>query len=169
MKTPPKKKGRLHPLRHVGITLSPTEVDILAELAREQSDLTGRTVSGSSVVRALIRVAKREIEALRLRDEIEKEIGAGRRWGLDQLGKLQGRGRPRGRPRGRVRTTLTPREHQVLQLLGAGRSNRDIAATLGIAEGTVKLHLQSLREKLEAESRLEAVAIAQKRGLLGGD
>jgi DNA-binding NarL/FixJ family response regulator len=64
---------------------------------------------------------------------------------------------------------LTPREFQVLRLLGEGKSNKDIAATLAIAEGTVKLHLNNLFAKLEAKSRVEAVAVALKRGLLRVD
>lgn len=72
----------------------------------------------------------------------------------------------RDRPRS---ADLTQRELQVLQLLGEGKSNKDIAATLAIAEGTVKLHVNNLLNKLEAGSRVEAVAIALKRGILHVD
>lgn len=101
MKTPLKKKAPrkprpvLHPLRPVGIAISATEAQILKQLAIEQRDLTGRAVSGSCIVRALIRLAKRKSEGVELRDEIEREFGAGRKWGIDQLGRIQGRGRPR--------------------------------------------------------------------------
>jgi two-component system NarL family response regulator len=61
---------------------------------------------------------------------------------------------------------LTPREFQVLQLVGEGKSNKEIGATLSIAEGTVKLHVNNLFAKLEAGNRAEAVAIALKRGIL---
>jgi hypothetical protein len=97
MKKPVPKKRKLQPLplRPIGITLSQPEVDILAELAEEQSSLTGRTVSAACLIRALIRYAKRGIEAPALQDAIEEEFSAGRKWGVDELGKRQGRGRPR--------------------------------------------------------------------------
>ena len=61
---------------------------------------------------------------------------------------------------------LTPRELQVLELLAVGRSNRDIALALGTSEHTVKTHLRSIFEKLDAISRLEAVNIAFQRGIV---
>ncbi len=67
------------------------------------------------------------------------------------------------------RADLTPREFQVLQLLSEGKSNREVGATLSIAEGTVKLHVNNLLAKLEAGNRAEAVTIALKRGILHVD
>jgi two-component system NarL family response regulator len=61
---------------------------------------------------------------------------------------------------------LTAREREVLEELGRGRSNRAIAEALGIAEGTVKLHMKSILSKLDASSRADAIVIAIKRGYL---
>lgn len=61
---------------------------------------------------------------------------------------------------------LTPRELEVLRLLAAGRSNREIAAALVVAEGTAKRHVANLCAKLAAPSRLAAVARARELGLL---
>jgi ATP/maltotriose-dependent transcriptional regulator MalT len=61
---------------------------------------------------------------------------------------------------------LSPREHEVLQLLAAGLSNRAIAAQLTVAERTAKHHLTSLFNKLGASSRTQALAVARQRGLL---
>jgi DNA-binding NarL/FixJ family response regulator len=61
---------------------------------------------------------------------------------------------------------LTSREREVLQLLSRGMNNREIGATLGIAEGTVKLHVTNILSKLAADNRVEAAAIALKRGIL---
>src|SRR5438552_13621192 len=94
-KKPPQKKQPITPLGPVGVTLSQGELDILTELAAEQSTLTGRIISNSALIRGLLRFAKRRIEALTLRDAIEEEFSAGRKWGVDELGKRQGRGRPR--------------------------------------------------------------------------
>jgi DNA-binding NarL/FixJ family response regulator len=61
---------------------------------------------------------------------------------------------------------LTPRESEVLQLIGAGRSNQQAAGELGISVHTVRNHVQHILEKLGAHSQLEAVAIASRLGLL---
>lgn len=61
---------------------------------------------------------------------------------------------------------LTAREREVLEELGRGHSNRAIAESLGIAEGTVKLHMKSILSKLDASSRADAIVIAIKRGYL---
>jgi DNA-binding CsgD family transcriptional regulator len=61
---------------------------------------------------------------------------------------------------------LSSRELEVLQHLAAGRTNADIAKVLFIAPGTVKAHLNHIFRKLEAASRLQAVAHAREAGLL---
>jgi two-component system NarL family response regulator len=61
---------------------------------------------------------------------------------------------------------LTDRELQVLDLMADGRSNRDIAQTLAITEGTVKGHVNRILEKLNASGRTEAVTLALRRGLI---
>lgn len=61
---------------------------------------------------------------------------------------------------------LTHRESEVLQLIGAGRSNQQTARELGISVHTVRNHVQHILDKLGAHSQLEAVAIASRLGLL---
>jgi DNA-binding NarL/FixJ family response regulator len=61
--------------------------------------------------------------------------------------------------------TLTPRESGVLQLLARGRSNKQIAAELGVSERTVKFHVSTLFTKLGATNRTEAVTRAVQAGL----
>ena len=61
---------------------------------------------------------------------------------------------------------VTARELDVLRLMAEGRSNRDIATALDIAEGTIKVHVNSILTKLHAASRTEAVSIALRRGLV---
>jgi RimJ/RimL family protein N-acetyltransferase/DNA-binding CsgD family transcriptional regulator len=60
---------------------------------------------------------------------------------------------------------LTPRELDVLAHLARGESNRAIATALGISENTVKNHVRSILEKLQAKSRAEAVVIGLGQGL----
>jgi DNA-binding NarL/FixJ family response regulator len=61
---------------------------------------------------------------------------------------------------------LTRRERDILQLVAQGSSNRDIATTLSIAEGTVKNHLHNILEKLHLQSRAQAVARAIRDGII---
>ncbi|MFJ6549579.1 response regulator [Microbacterium sp. NPDC091676] len=64
------------------------------------------------------------------------------------------------------RVQLTGRELDVLRLLDTGASNREIAKALFVTEATVKTHLVHVFEKLGADSRAKAVAIARESGLL---
>ena len=61
---------------------------------------------------------------------------------------------------------LTSREIDVLRLVARGRSNKEIGSDLFISEATVKTHLRSVFEKLGVLSRTEAIAAANKRGLV---
>ncbi|AQQ16282.1 Transcriptional regulatory protein LiaR [Corynebacterium glaucum] len=64
------------------------------------------------------------------------------------------------------RTSLTPRELEVLQLVAAGSSNREIGHELMLSEATVKSHLVHIYDKLGVRSRTSAVASARELGLL---
>ncbi len=61
---------------------------------------------------------------------------------------------------------LTPRETDVLRLVSAGHSNKQVAVRLGIGESTVKTHLLNVFEKLGVADRTRAVTLAMERGLL---
>lgn len=67
------------------------------------------------------------------------------------------------------RTALTEREAEVLRCVARGAANKEIAATLGITEPTVKAHLVHVFEKLGVENRTTAVRVALERGLIGGE
>ncbi len=64
------------------------------------------------------------------------------------------------------RENLTAREQDVLTLMANGNCNREIAASLGISVGTTKTHVASILDKLQANSRTRAAAIARDRGLI---
>jgi DNA-binding NarL/FixJ family response regulator len=63
-------------------------------------------------------------------------------------------------------SALSARERQVLRLVARGRSNKQIAGELVITERTVKFHMTSIFNKLGADNRAQAIAIAAERGLL---
>ena len=64
---------------------------------------------------------------------------------------------------------LSARQRQVLELLAEGVPARGIAATLGIAEATVRNHIRLILRKLGCHSQLEAVAVAFRLNLLRRD
>jgi PAS domain S-box-containing protein len=59
---------------------------------------------------------------------------------------------------------LSPREHQVVELLAAGLTGEQVAARLGISPATVRVHIRNATGKLGANTRTQAVAIAVARG-----
>jgi len=61
---------------------------------------------------------------------------------------------------------LTAREQETLQLLGEGASTEEICERLGVSRNTTRNHVQRVLEKLGARSKLEAVAVARREGLL---
>jgi DNA-binding NarL/FixJ family response regulator len=62
--------------------------------------------------------------------------------------------------------TLTRRELEIVQMVALGLRNRAIAERLSISEGTVKVHLHNVYEKLGVDGRFDLIASANRRGLL---
>lgn len=75
------------------------------------------------------------------------------------LDKLTGRSAPPG-------VALTAREREALLLLAEGASTEEMGERMGVARNTVRNHVQRVLEKLGARSKLEAVVIARRDGLI---
>jgi DNA-binding CsgD family transcriptional regulator len=71
-------------------------------------------------------------------------------------GKRKGNGNRNG--------VLSPREHQVVELLASGHTGEEVAERLGISPATVRVHVRNATGKLGASTRTQAVAIAVARG-----
>jgi DNA-binding NarL/FixJ family response regulator/tetratricopeptide (TPR) repeat protein len=84
---------------------------------------------------------------------------------LDDLARRARIGTAEQRGDGAVLAALTSREREVLRLIAAGRSNREIASVLFIAPKTASVHVSNILGKLGAASRTEAAAIAHREGL----
>jgi len=66
----------------------------------------------------------------------------------------------------RVTSQLSPREMDVLRLISKGLSNKEIAGSLDVVEGTVKIHVTNILSKLGVSDRTQAIVTAVKRGLM---
>jgi DNA-binding NarL/FixJ family response regulator len=66
----------------------------------------------------------------------------------------------------RLPAQLSPRELDVLQMLGRGLSNKEIGTQLGVVEGTVKIHITNIFGKLGVSDRTQALLASIKRGIL---
>jgi two-component system nitrate/nitrite response regulator NarL len=65
-----------------------------------------------------------------------------------------------------LRDQLSHREQDILRGIVRGESNKEIARALGIAETTVKIHVQHILRKLDVSSRVHAAVIATSQGLV---
>lgn len=92
--------------------------------------------------------------------ECLQAVSAGGRWfdpDLDQRAREIGGQRPA--------VVLTPRDRKLVALVAQGKRNREIAAEIGITEGTVKVYLHNIFEKLGVTSRTELAIRAAEEGL----
>jgi two-component system nitrate/nitrite response regulator NarL len=133
--------------RVVMLTVSEDEDDILAAM---KAGASGYILKGSDAdeLAAVIRqVAAGEVY-----------VAPALAWGL-----LREMSRPRSTPL----DELTPREREVLELVGEGLSNQEIADRLGLAEKTIKHHMTNILGKLQVRSRVEAALLAYREGVGG--
>jgi DNA-binding CsgD family transcriptional regulator len=115
---------------------------------------------------------------LSLPTDAERALGRQRLREADQLARRLGMARlaadidalagPRDLA-GRLGDELTPREADVLRLLGGGQSDKEIALALGISPNTAAAHLRNILSKTKCANRTEAVAYARRHGLRAGD
>ena len=61
--------------------------------------------------------------------------------------------------------SLSPREREILRSIAAGASNKEIARQMGIAETTVKIHVQNVLRKLKVSTRVQAAVLATENGM----
>jgi LuxR family maltose regulon positive regulatory protein len=85
---------------------------------------------------------------------------------LQQLLNALDEGRPRAATD--LATVLTQQEARILGKLQSPLSNRELADSLFITEGTLKWHLKNIYAKLGVTSRVAAIAVSRARGLLSG-
>lgn len=99
--------------------------------------------------------------------ECVRKVHLGLQW-LDRetMSRAFGRAIQRERAAREASRILTPRETEIVQMVAQGLRNRAIGERLSISEGTVKIHLHNIYEKVKVDGRLELVLWAQEQGLL---
>jgi two-component system, NarL family, nitrate/nitrite response regulator NarL len=85
-------------------------------------------------------------------------------WLLEEFARLADRMPTTTEPR--LSDALTPREHDVLRLVGRGASNQEIAEQLVLAENTVKVHLRNMLDKVKLHNRAQLAALAVQEGVV---
>jgi DNA-binding NarL/FixJ family response regulator len=97
---------------------------------------------------------------------IRKVHAGGQWWEKRSLGRAMETMLRREAGEREIAGVLTPRELQIVRLVASGLHNKEIADKLTISEGTVKIHLHHIYEKLHVDGRLELTLYAQDKGLV---
>jgi len=99
--------------------------------------------------------------------ECVRKVHAGEKWLEKQsVARAMDRMLKRESDLDRLSNLLTPREIEIVRLAAEGLRNKEISERLSITEGTVKIHLHNIYEKLGVDGRLELVLCAQEKGLV---
>ena len=96
-----------------------------------------------------------------------REVRAGAEW-QDNAQFGPARGRLSSPETDEREPGLTERERDVIRFVSKGLQNKDIAAELGITEGTVKIHVHRIYAKLGLSNRVELAVYARGKGIIGG-
>lgn len=137
----------------IALTTFDDDADVFAALGAGALGYLLKDVSGETLV-AAVRAAARGESLLqpRIATRVVQELSR-------RVAIIAPASQPLAEP-------LSPREREILHLLADGATNREIAATLVLAEGTVKNHLTNILGKLGARDRAQAVLLARDLGLI---
>lgn len=95
-----------------------------------------------------------------------RKVHAGEQWlEMESVGRALVNTLERDTVRRRARDLLTPRERELIKIVALGLRNRVVAERLHIQEGTVRIHLHNIYEKLGLEGRGALIVFAQQNGL----
>ena len=97
---------------------------------------------------------------------VRRVHGGEQRLGAETMPRVASRSPPPDITAREPARVLTPREAEIVLMVAQGLRNRSIGEQLSISEGTVKIHLHNIYEKVKVNTRLELVLWAQERGLV---
>ena len=144
-------------VRVLMLTVSEDEQDLTSALRGGASGYLLKTIEGDALVDAIVRAMRGE--SVVAREMTGKLVAAYRGAAADPAPAVP------VLPVSRV-DQLSPREQEILRAIARGASNKEIGRELGIAETTVKIHVQHVLRKLDVSSRVRAAVIASEQGLV---
>jgi len=136
------------------LTVSEDERDLATALRNGAAGYLLKTIEGDALARAILRAMRGEAVVA---DEMTGKLVAVYRGAAATPASV-------GPPASPL-AQLSPREQEILRRIARGSSNKAIARELGIAETTVKIHVQHVLRKLDVASRVQAAVIATEHGL----
>lgn len=150
--------------RVVMLTVSEDENDLAAALQAGASGYLLKTIEGDALAQAIQRVMRGE--SIVAPEMTGKLIAAYRGASASAAASAAQPSQPAAAevPASPL-SQLSPRELEILRGIACGASNKEIARDLGIAEATVKIHVQHVLRKLDVASRVSAAVIAAEHGL----
>ena len=146
-------------VRILMLTVSEDEHDLAATLRGGASGYLLKTIEGDALVAAIGRAMRGESVVA---PEMTGKLVAAYRGAAGGAGAAQ----PAAAPASSPIDQLSPREQEILRGIARGASNKEIGRSLGIAETTVKIHVQHVLRKLDVASRVQAAVIASEHGLV---
>ena len=138
------------------LTVSEDEQDLATALRNGASGYLLKTMEGEALTRAILRAVRGEAVVA---DEMTGKLVAAYRDAAATPSRAE------SLPPVSPLAHLSPREKEILRGIARGDSNKVIARELGIAETTVKIHVQHVLRKLDVASRVQAAVIATEHGL----
>jgi two-component system, NarL family, nitrate/nitrite response regulator NarL len=139
------------------LTVSEDEQDLAAALRGGAHGYLLKTIEGDALVAAIVRTMRGESVVA---EEMTGKLVAAY---VDAAAPTRS-GSASAEPASRI-AHLSPRELEILRRIARGASNKEIGRELGIAETTVKIHVQHVLRKLDVSSRVQAAVIASEHGL----
>lgn len=140
------------------LTVSEDEQDLAAALRGGACGYLLKTIEGDALSAAIRRAMRGESVVA---EEMTGKLVAAFRQAAVKGPELAAK--PVAAPAGLA--SLSPRESDILRGIAQGQANKEIARALGIAETTVKIHVQHILRKLDVSSRVHAAVIAVENGL----
>jgi two-component system nitrate/nitrite response regulator NarL len=146
--------------RFLLLTVSEDENDLAAALRAGASGYLLKTIDGDDLTDAILRAVRGEsVVAPELTGKLISAFRAAAA-GAEPAARRGAAGEGAA-----AAELLSPREQDILREIARGASNKEIARTLGIAETTVKIHVQHILRKLGLSSRVQAAVWATEHGL----
>ena len=149
------------------LTVSEDERDLAAALHAGAAGYLLKTMEGDALIAAIVRAV--DGDSVVAPEMMNKLVAAYRQARNGAVDPLAADTAPTAgtaiAPHGAI-ASLSPRELEVLRGIARGASNKEIARTHGIAETTVKIHVQHLLRKLNVSSRVHAAVIASENGVV---